>query len=403
MANEAQAVSVQKKGEENVVLGFVRQFDEHDSDFFLRNFSSKTGGLPSWLIPEEIPTREQVKCEVCSKPLSFLLQLYAPLGDREDTYHRMIYVFVCKDGICHKNSSDPHQVFKVFRGQLKRKNPYYDEDISDSEEDDTPLEERKKKDMDLVKIAGTICEVCGLRGTKRCGGCGHVRYCEKDHQMLDWSTGHDRECKNMKSCPYAPSSTTPPPAPPSHYLFCPFRLPKRKLPQTFIEFKIETEDEDLEELKRREKEVEEKMSKMMNETKLLNKTPKEDEVDDEEETKKEKEKVDKYFMEFQKRIAINNDQVLRYYHGEGEREELWVATKGQAKESDINNCQNCGAKRRLEFQILSQLLYYLKVEAKDNNKDTLDWGTLVIYTCSRNCSPPSNTNYLTEFIWRQNF
>ena len=50
------------------------------------------------------------------------------------------------------------------------------------------------------------------------------------------------------------------------------------------------------------------------------------------------------------------------------------------------------------FQILSQLLNHLKV---DTLEASVDWGTVVVYTCSNDCCP--QTVYNEEFVWKQDF
>lgn len=47
---------------------------------------------------------------------------------------------------------------------------------------------------------------------------------------------------------------------------------------------------------------------------------------------------------------------------------------------------------------MPQLLNYLQV---DSIEESVDWGTLVVFTCSESCS--DGTSYLREFLWKQNF
>lgn len=51
------------------------------------------------------------------------------------------------------------------------------------------------------------------------------------------------------------------------------------------------------------------------------------------------------------------------------------------------------------FQVMPQLLNYLGVDEKVGN--SLDWGTLCVYSCSKSCA--TGNNYTTEFIWKQDF
>lgn len=50
------------------------------------------GGRPSWLVPSTsgIPSTEQLQCVECHSPLSFLLQIYCPLDELEDAFHRSL-------------------------------------------------------------------------------------------------------------------------------------------------------------------------------------------------------------------------------------------------------------------------------------------------------------------------
>lgn len=55
--------------------------------------------------------------------------------------------------------------------------------------------------------------------------------------------------------------------------------------------------------------------------------------------------------------------------------------------------------RVFEFQVMPQILYYLDLNiGKDS--DTLQFGTLCVYTCSKNCIS-SESAYLEEFIYCQ--
>lgn len=56
---------------------------------------------------------------------------------------------------------------------------------------------------------------------------------------------------------------------------------------------------------------------------------------------------DKMFFRFKDKIASYPDQVLRYGKGENP---LWVSDSN--KPPSIPDCENCGSKRKFEFQVI---------------------------------------------------
>ncbi|NWX44329.1 PDCD2 protein, partial [Steatornis caripensis] len=104
---------------------------------------------------------------------------------------------------------------------------------------------------------------------------------------------------------------------------------------------------------------------------------------------------DKIFQMFKERVAAEPEQIIRYCRG-GEGP-IWVSGENIPEEKDIPNCV-CGAKRIFEFQVMPQLLNHLQV---DSLGESIDWGTLVVYTCADNCG--EGNEYLEEFIWKQDF
>ena len=107
-----------------VELGFV----ETPEDLQLLtspHFPSKVGGKPAWLDHVHLPSPEDIACGSCQKPMTFLLQVYAPVPvDERDPegaeYHRTLFVFMCRDANCH--SVGACRSFKVLRCQLDEKN-----------------------------------------------------------------------------------------------------------------------------------------------------------------------------------------------------------------------------------------------------------------------------------------
>jgi len=145
-------------------------------------FPDKVGGKPAWLSLKPLPSPEMLKCGRCGKPCYFLLQKYAP----NDTLHRMIFVFLCRDPACCRPSDADN--FVVLRSQLPFRNVFYSETPPDEEYFDMSAEYPKASGFTR------LCVVCGCAGPKLCGKCHKMAYCSKEHQTSHWKAGHRSTC-----------------------------------------------------------------------------------------------------------------------------------------------------------------------------------------------------------------
>ncbi|XP_068088042.1 programmed cell death protein 2 isoform X4 [Hyperolius riggenbachi] len=82
-------------------LGFIQKAEP----WRLRSaqFPSKVGGRPALLGEVGVPLPEALQCGVCSQPLAFLLQVYAPCTG---SFHRTLFIFCCRDPKCHQVSEN---------------------------------------------------------------------------------------------------------------------------------------------------------------------------------------------------------------------------------------------------------------------------------------------------------
>ncbi|KAJ2610808.1 hypothetical protein GGF44_006191, partial [Coemansia sp. RSA 1694] len=113
--------------------------------------------------------------------------------------------------------------------------------------------------------------------------------------------------------------------------------------------------------------------------------------------------VDRAFLLFQRKIQKSPDQVIRYTRSSESSEPLFVSDTGKPEARDsVPDCELCGAAREFEFQIMPQMLNYLSVDSADPT--SVDWGTLLVYTCPKSCSSASAASaYASEVVYRQNF
>ncbi|KAM4596191.1 programmed cell death protein 2 [Fundulus diaphanus] len=349
-----------------VVLGFL----EEAEPWRLRSsqFPSKVGGKPAWLSQRGLPSHSDLECEKCGLPMVFLLQVYAPISGQDRSFHRTLFLFCCKTPECYSHNDS--RCMKVFRSQLSRKNEFYSYDPPPDGETPNASEE----DSSLLSVSGVkLCWVCGCPGNKACSRCHTVTYCGRHHQTVHWKHSHKKECL---------STEAPAAAAAAAFLF----------PESELVTEPEEEGEDGEDAEAQgggggEEGSVPKSADNPSAADAL------DEADLEAMALHETED-NKAFRRFKKKIASEPHQVIRYSRGGCP---LWVSSDHVPSEGEIPAC-TCGAQRTFEFQVMPQLLNGLRV---DSTGASIDWGTVVVYTCSASCN--HQDQYCSEFIWKQDF
>ncbi|KAF5302831.1 hypothetical protein FQA39_LY02011 [Lamprigera yunnana] len=307
-------------------------------------FPSKIGGKPAWLDYDRLPAPEDLQCGVCSQPMIFLCQIYAPYEDDENNFHRILFIFICRSSNCCVKNANSN--VKVFRSHLCRTNRYYSID--------PPIDEPH---LPYTLPPGIkLCNLCGCAAKKHCSKC-KAAYCCREHQVIHWKEIHRMSCNKEEDTR------------PSKLLFTEFEL---LIEEEVVERSQVEENKALEEYKQLENEG--KLGTMAH----VN------EVDIEAHASVDQ---DIAFSRFRKRIARNSDQVLRY---ERDGTPLWIAI--DPKPLQIPDCEYCNAPRQFEFQIMPQMLSVL-------NENVLDWGVLVVYSCKNSCT--NEGGYKTEFVFKQ--
>ena len=408
-----------------VTLGFVQAVDE-EWKMARQQFPCKVGGTPAWLDPVKIPEGESTQCGICSNPLQFLVQVYAPIGVddsayREEVFHRSVFLFVCPDMAClqqdqhhqrKKSPEKPCRSVKVFRSQLPRTNRFYSYE--------PPTE------GSLPALKGVpVCTWCGTwKATSRCGGCKQVRYCSRTHQLAHWRAGHDSFCRSVQA--ELASSNQKSDSAPSEASQNSTTDAVKEMVQGVLTKVADTpekpgiataaSDKLWPEMELIVGEEEERYSSpsgahstSTDAQKLLEDYETRRAKNGEEFSATDMQDVEEssldqqHWAAFQARLARAPDQVLRYCRDSIKgAKPLWPSLQDQPKESDIPPCHNCGGPRMFEFQLLPQLLYFLGVQNETDN-DSLDWATIAVYTCAASCNKTESSceGYVEEFAWVQ--
>ncbi|XP_071722270.1 uncharacterized protein [Rutidosis leptorrhynchoides] len=364
-----------EENEPAVTLGFVEE-PEHNWSFDRQVFPSKAGGVPAWLDPVNLPSEESTLCDVCQEPLQFMLQVYAPLDEKESTFLRTLFVFMCLSNKCllrdqheqwKRPPEKPSRCVKVFRCQLPRANPFYSSEDPKYDGTDKPIGE-----------GAPLCNWCGTwKGNKICGSCKRTRYCSQKHQVKHWQSGHKLECKQLSISSHFSNTSL------LNVESSSKDIHKVASNALWPEYEMRHEDESGYD------------TEMSEDDEQANSIVRTGKINDAEMLDFEGDDDRKSCTAFLLRMRKAPTQILRYCRN-GNAKPLWPVSSGQPSKADIPKCNYCGGPMCFEFQILSKLLYYFHVK---DDVDSVDWATIVVFTCKASCD--ASISYKEEFAWVQ--
>ncbi|NXN94093.1 PDD2L protein, partial [Rhinopomastus cyanomelas] len=103
---------------------------------------------------------------------------------------------------------------------------------------------------------------------------------------------------------------------------------------------------------------------------------------------------DHTFHKFMKRISVCPEQIVRYSRG---GQPLFITCPPANIDKGIPACGNCGSSRMFEFQLMPALVSMLQ----SNSDLSVEFGTVLVYTCESSCWPPDQQTPLEEFVFVQ--
>lgn len=387
----------------------------HQSPNWFEWDGGQVGGRPSWLNPRHLSqsplycTNRECTSNNPNTPLRFICQLYAPADTVNlNAFHRTLYVFGCPT--CSS--------VRVLRTQLAEDNAYYPNDaFNDSEWNKHVPQAHQVK----------ICKVCGQRGKGVCplqdeSFCGpfHQKEYKKCVFNVKADTNGDTREEEMTS-----------------------------LPSVYPMYEVVVEEEPRADSNEKDAAAADRETLFESNDDELDEALEQDDLNDMVGAKNRDTKTDATTDAFFVRVGRAKDQCIRYHQWHDESP-LWLSSNNVP--STIPDCPCCGAPRKFEFQLMPQLLHYLKrsdenvngiskqqkealmaastiVEKTDpsqmpaefkethekavqnmqsqllGNTKELDWGVVAVYTCTASCDTSVADEelgaYREEYAWVQ--
>ncbi|XP_064015972.1 programmed cell death protein 2-like [Pogoniulus pusillus] len=103
---------------------------------------------------------------------------------------------------------------------------------------------------------------------------------------------------------------------------------------------------------------------------------------------------DHTFHKFMKRVSVCPEQILRYSRG---GQPLFITCPPANIDRGIPACSSCGGSRVFEFQLMPALVSMLQ----SDSDLSVEFGTVLVYTCERSCWPANCHTPLEEFVFVQ--
>ena len=335
---ESSSSSNNNNSNEPVQLGFAEV--PRKGDLNLENFPSKIGGLPIWLLPLSNNIDESFFICSCGENLSFLLQLYTPLEDNNNCYHRMIYIFFCQK--CWKKKD----LVKVLRINLPEKSSFYNgEEILDKKKiiEDETIQKINEKLKNLLLDEYFITTAPE----------------KKEASKLYFDFYNNAEEKSITSND-----------------------------NSINQGKYEEEEIIINNAKE-EKVYGDMVKNYLKENPNVNIEKIEKDSDDEKEDDNVIDSHEDIIMNlFTNVINYDKKQVIRYYRNNFYP--LWF-TQENMLTTKKTKCRNCGGNVIFEFQIMPYL-FLIQPKIAFN-----DIGTIVIYTCKKCCDSKIEGGFVEEY------
>ncbi|XP_041009197.1 programmed cell death protein 2-like [Juglans microcarpa x Juglans regia] len=322
------------------------------------HYTSKIGGLPDWPLQEEAIRPSLLECGACGSKLCLIAQVYAPISCKSlEIEDRVLYVFGCVMPKCGSNPLS-WRALRVQRSPNADKPQTASVDVASSPAPSVlspntswweGFDDDIGDDMDLEELGKALSEAATFASQ-----CSHSKKPQRNHHSETFMTPASASTRTRLMD--ANTSVVP-----CFYIYSQKEPSSRDLTSicsNYSSLSIKENGSDAEGHVPGETWAEERYEH----DKALT--------------------ADRTYLKFKRQLDAFPEQCFRYSYGG----KPLLAT---ADEGEPGRCRLCGESRLFEMQLMPPLLYFLHEAVDDHQRVLLenwDWMTLIVYTCSKNCS-----------------
>uniref|UniRef100_A0A131Y5N9 Putative programmed cell death protein n=1 Tax=Ixodes ricinus TaxID=34613 RepID=A0A131Y5N9_IXORI len=351
---------------------------------------NKVGGTPDWT-STSLKSAPDLKCCLCGKQRLLLVQVYSPL-DRTEWYHRTLYVFCCISPNCWNKQES----YKVIRSQetcdgsevtnLAQAKQVVSSDWLDSQDDwgsgpgSPSVDPQAEEGKDLTKSLQGL--VVSTADDNLCDD--DMDFAEVQPETIEGVDAVKRACE-LKRVEQEQRAA----------------LESLSAGSTFRSYYVGVieEDRDSEGDFAADSHVEKLLQNYELEdgsaSKKISKGQGSSSYAQETYEKASISHGDQTFYKFHKRLQRCPEQLIRFCW---DGKPLFISRPPASWV--VPTCANCGARRCFELQVMPALIPTLEIEGAHFKGCPLEFGTILIYSCSASCWSAQNT-WLEEVAFIQ--